>query len=293
MRGAAGMVPPVIAMQSVLPSLGNPTTTHLHYAVGLRDSFPPALRNTARDPLGASALTYALLLSSTPEIHAKQLELLGQSSPAARQETERLLPDVANVAVRARLPLVDLALPALRHFSRSQYEEFSRIIHGLIECDGEVDLFEYVLQKIVLRHLDPQFNGARKPVVQYYSIHALVPECAVLLSALARAGTSDPAQAGIAFLQGAQLLGQQAQIEISLIPEDQSDLPQVDAALNKLSEAGPQIKKSTLNACARTVAADGVIQEMEAELLRAIADALDCPIPPFVQPEEGTAPGDA
>jgi hypothetical protein len=29
-------------------------------------------------------------------------------------------------------------------------------------------------------------------------------------------------------------------------------------------------------------AADGVIQEMEAELLRAIADTLDCPIPPFI-----------
>ena len=28
--------------------------------------------------------------------------------------------------------------------------------------------------------------------------------------------------------------------------------------------------------------ADGVIQEMEAELLRAIADTLDCPIPPFI-----------
>jgi len=40
----------------------------------------------------------------------------------------------------------------------------------------------------------------------------------------------------------------------------------------------PQIKKNVLNACAQTVAADGVIEEMEAELLRAIADTLDCPI---------------
>jgi uncharacterized tellurite resistance protein B-like protein len=39
----------------------------------------------------------------------------------------------------------------------------------------------------------------------------------------------------------------------------------------------------------QTVAADGVIQEGEAELLRAIADALDCPVPPFVQPEQVAA----
>jgi uncharacterized tellurite resistance protein B-like protein len=52
--------------------------------------------------------------------------------------------------------------------------------------------------------------------------------------------------------------------------------------LNRLCQAVPQIKKNVLNACAQTVAADGVIQEMEAELLRAIADTLDCPIPPFI-----------
>jgi hypothetical protein len=60
------------------------------------------------------------------------------------------------------------------------------------------------------------------------------------------------------------------------------DLEQVDAALNRLNLAVPQIKKNVLEACAQTVAADGVIQEMEAELLRAIADALDCPLPPFI-----------
>jgi uncharacterized tellurite resistance protein B-like protein len=59
----------------------------------------------------------------------------------------------------------------------------------------------------------------------------------------------------------------------------------VDAALNRLCQAAPQIKKSLLGACALTVAADGVIQETEAELLRAIADTLDCPMPPFLQSE--------
>ena len=61
-----------------------------------------------------------------------------------------------------------------------------------------------------------------------------------------------------------------------------TELAQVDTALNRLCQAVPQIKKNVLNGCAQTVAADGVIQEMEAELLRAIADTLDCPIPPFI-----------
>ena len=67
-----------------------------------------------------------------------------------------------------------------------------------------------------------------------------------------------------------------------MLPADQSDLSQVDAALNRLTQAVPQIRKNVLSACAQTVAADGVIQEAEAELLRAVADTLDCPMPPFV-----------
>ncbi len=63
----------------------------------------------------------------------------------------------------------------------------------------------------------------------------------------------------------------------------------MDAALERLSQSVPQIKKNLLGACAQTVAADGVIQQGEAELLRAIADALDCPVPPFVQSEEVAA----
>jgi len=57
----------------------------------------------------------------------------------------------------------------------------------------------------------------------------------------------------------------------------------VDKAIGRLSQAAPQIKKNVLNACAMTVANDGVIKETEAELLRAIADSLDCPMPPLLE----------
>jgi hypothetical protein len=52
--------------------------------------------------------------------------------------------------------------------------------------------------------------------------------------------------------------------------------------LNRFNQASPPIKKIVLNACAHTIAADGMIQINEAELLRAIADSLGCPIPPFI-----------
>ena len=67
-----------------------------------------------------------------------------------------------------------------------------------------------------------------------------------------------------------------------LLPQDQCGINQIDAALNRLAQASPLIKKNLLEACIHTIGADGVILEGEAELLRAVADTLDCPMPPFV-----------
>ena len=284
-------IPPVlpVAMAAVMPNLGAPSTAHLRYAVELRNSFPPTLKDAARDAMGASAVVYGLLMSTDTAMRAKQLGLLAQNtSDAVRQETERLLPQIDPVATNAKLPLVDLALPGLRQLSPSQYQQFSKATQALIEADGEIDLFEYVLQKIVRRHLDGQFNGARRSIVQYYALRPLVADCSVLLSALAHVGSEDPAQCEAAFQNGARNLSAYAQAQIVYVSADDCDLQHVDAALDRLNQAAPQIKKATLNACAQVVAADGVIQEMEAELLRAIADALDCPMPPFLQSQAGS-----
>jgi uncharacterized tellurite resistance protein B-like protein len=260
----------------------------LRYAEGLRAAMPASLQAAAQEGLGASTLIYALLLSDEEPVRRKQLEeLAGATSDVVCQETLRIWPEVQAVATHARLPLADLALPGLRHLSPAQFQQFRAAVQKLVESDGEIDLFEYVLQKIVLRHLEPHFLPARRPVVQYYALKPLAPDCAVLLSALAHLGQEEPAKIEFAFRQGAQLLSYAAQVELGLVPAEQCELAQVDTALDRLCLAVPQIKKNVLNACAQTVAADGVLKEMEAELLRAIADTLDCPMPPFVptQPE--------
>ena len=59
-------------------------------------------------------------------------------------------------------------------------------------------------------------------------------------------------------------------------------MDKISVALDRLAVAAPIIKKNLLTACVQVVGADGVIQEAEAELLRAVADTLDCPMPPMV-----------
>jgi len=145
-----------------------------------------------------------------------------------------------------------------------------------------MELFEFVLQKIVLRNLAPQFRGATKPLIQYYAIKPLAPDCSVVLSALANVSSEDAGEIQKAFDAGAPYLRAPDDSDVELFPPAQCGVQQIDAALNRLQLAAPIIKKNVLEACAHVVGADGVILETEAELLRAVADTLDCPMPPLV-----------
>jgi len=275
--------PPVIRPRSVLPNLGNPTPLHLKYAEQLRASLPDSVKAAAREPLDAVALIYAMLLSPEEATRTTQLaELAKRVEPPIREKTAALFPDVSSAAAHAHLPMVNLALGTLRHLTADQFNQFSQTLQWLVGSDGKVELFEYVLQKIVLHHLAPQFGKARPPTVQYYTLKPLVPDCAVVLSALANVGSSDAAGIQKAFVQGAPYLRAPDDGELNLLPRELCGVNQIDAALNRLAQAVPIIKKNLLEACIHTVGADGVILESEAELLRAVADTLDCPMPPFV-----------
>ena len=280
--GDAGFATNAVLMGAVLPSLGKPTSLHLRYAEELRNSFSGKVQSAAREPLDATALIYAMLLSPDDFLRAKQLtELARRAAPGMGDETAALWPEVAPIAARARLPLVNLALPALRHLRPDEFEQFSQTLQWLVESDGQIEIFEFVLQKIVRRHLASQQGEIRPASIQYYALTPLVPDCSVVLSALANVSSSNSGDIEKTFQAGAPHLRAKAG-DVQLLPREKAGLEQLDTALDRLALAAPQIKKNLIDACAHVVGADGLIQEREAELLRAIADTLDCPIPPFV-----------
>jgi len=275
--------PPVIRSHSVLPNLGNPTPLHLKYAEQMRDSLPDSVKAAAREPLDSVALIYSLLLSPDESQRTTQLaELAKRTDPAISQKIAALFPDVSQAAAHAHLPMVNLALGTLRHLTAEQYAQFSQTLEWLIGSDGKIELFEFVLQKIITHHLAPQFDQTPRAVVQFYSIKPLVPDCAVLLSALANVSSGDAGEIKRAFEVGAPYLRAPDDGDLVLLPREQCGVDQIDTALNRMAQAAPLIKKNLIEACIHTVGADGVILEAEAELLRAIADTLDCPMPPFV-----------
>lgn len=261
---------------------GRFTPKHLAYAAEIRAALPDVLVTAARDSLGAISLIYAMLLSADWATRVAQIEQLKSScEPGILAEIEKISGQLSAMPSEVRLPLLFLCIPTLRGLSPSQYANFKVNIEKIIQTDGVVDVLEFAWQKLLLRHLEPHFTKEATRMIQYYAWQPLLGDAAILLSALAYAGHETPTEAATAFDIGWEQL--RAADRWALLSPEDAGVAQLDPALDRLTKASPFIKKSMLNACACTVAADDKVCPREAELLRAIADVLDCPIPPFIE----------
>ncbi|MCL4180246.1 MAG: M48 family metallopeptidase [Verrucomicrobia bacterium] len=278
LRGAAATV----AVSGVLAQAGQPTIDHLAYARALVAGLPRELREATDEPMAATALVYALMLSGEPERREAQMELLGKlGMEPVLFEVRRLMGQVESIGAPVRLPVIELCLPALRRMSPGQFAEFERAIGELVTADGQIEIHEYALRHMVRRHLEPQFRAVRRPVVQYYVMKPLLPDLVSVLSVLAHAGHETPETVTAAFAVGMREVETRG-MELRPTELAHANLAELDAALGRMVEAAPTVKRQLLRACAATVSADGRLETREAELLRAIADALDCPVPPFL-----------
>jgi hypothetical protein len=266
----------------VVARVGAPGPEHLAYTASLLAAVPSEWTQAVRDPMGAQAVVIALLLDTqNPAVREQQSQLLSaQSAPAVGREALRLGALAGRLDPAVRLPVADMALATLRYLSRSQYAEFRRLIFQLTTADNRIGLLEYVVLRMMIRNLDPLFGLAKRPSVKHTAFAPVTPQCVVLLSALAWSGNEDPAAAAAAFGQGLSELGIGA--EQRLTSKDACALEKMDVALDALVATAPPLKQRLLSACVACVSADGRVTIAEAELLRAVADALECPIPPFL-----------
>lgn len=270
--------------------IGHPTAAHLSYARNLLDRLPRKVLDAAHAPYGARALIYALLLHRNSDSrHAQLSRLSSHADVPVYQETLVLAPFVDRLAPAARLPLIDITIPTLSLLSSKQYSLFKTNILALIQADKTTELFEWMLQRVLLRHLEPTFRPVKKPIVRYHSLKPLGEHCSALLSGLAHQGNTSPEQAQSAFERGVRHLNVPG---LRLRPYDRSSLPVIDYSLDVLAQASPPEKRKILQACTGCILGDKQITVQEAELLRAIADSLGCPMPPLLagQPAQDTAP---
>ncbi len=282
---AAPIAPPPIlqpaAAVAAMAAVGTLTPDQIDNAQALLANVPPDLREAARDPNTAPAVLYVLLLSEQADVRRQQSQIVADRAGAeAAAAVARLHASADALAEAQRLPVLQLALPAIRQLAPAALDAFLHTLDELVHADTQVSAFEFALQKLVSRTL----QLGRTPhaaVAQYHSLHAVADDISVVLSALAHAATATPALAPTAFQAGALHL-RLIEGRLRFLAGESADLARLDGALDKLALASLPIKERVLRAAAEVVGADGRLLITEAELLRAIAAALDCPMPPIL-----------
>lgn len=278
--GSVHQRPPTPSPAALVASIGTLTPEHIASAESLLAGVPDRVRRAARSPAEAPVLLYGLLLDGSEPLRAQQRALIASRAGGdALHVLAEIEPGLRALGPQHRLPLVQLALPAMRQVPPAALSTVLGLLDDLVLADGRVSTFEFALQKLLTRTL----ALGRTPtsgVVQIYSFNAVASEIGIVLSAVAHAAGNSDLTPADAFAAGAEEL-KLLQGRLQLLPAEQCDVVKLDTALEKLATASGPIKQRTLLAAAYVAGADGQLLVAESELVRAISAALDCPMPTF------------
>lgn len=270
----------VVIASQVLDSAGQTSQEQLDYAVALVNDIPELIYHAVHEPYGARAVIYALVLDKSSEIRERQMQQLrGFDDVGIHELTSKLLEPVQNLDIRFRLPLIDMALPSLRQLSPAQYALFRKNLLFLMHADQRIELFEWAMQKILFHHLDQEFGRPGKRQVKFGNLLAVKAELEILISMLIHACVRDQSQIKSAFAAAEKQL---AIYNLTLLSRKQISVDNLSAAVDRLAMLKPLIKPRLLKACLAIITLDKEYSASEMELMRAIADVLDCPLPPYV-----------
>ncbi|HJY76912.1 MAG TPA: M48 family metalloprotease [Burkholderiales bacterium] len=246
------------APAEVVASVGRPTPEHVDFSRRLLESLPPRLRQALR---------------SAPEAERVLFALGGFSEPAG--ELSAL---VESVAPQQVLTLAELALPAVKAQPQPQRDRFLAEYAARVERDGRVTLHEFVLLTLLRQRLR-EGAGAAIPT-RYQKVEEIADDARALLTLVARVSGDT---SGNAFAAGARVLGLGGD---ALAAGEKLTSASVSASLERLRLLAPFAKPALLRACVEIVMADGRLRLAEAEILRAIAATLDCPVPPVLAAQD-------
>lgn len=264
---------------NAIDQIGKPKPETINHARALLAELSLVIKEAAREPYGARAVIYSLVLDPGQVVRGRQLAHLQQYADAdVLMLTHKLLPEMDRLDVKFRLPIIDIAIPALKQLSLDQYQVFRKNMVKLIEMDSRVDLLEWSLQKILFNHLDGQFFKLARSKIPYSHTGQLKQEIGLILSVLAYASHQEQNAIEESFSRATKTL------EISnlqLVLKNEISLSDLDRALVKLETVKPMVKQQLLKACVESVIHDQKVYPVEIELLRAFSDVLGCPMPPI------------
>jgi len=273
---------PAMSVQSVVESIGKPDAAQVEYARKLRASIPDNLSTAVHSVNLSLLLTIALILNRDEQHLEDQIHVVEREFGTADAELVRdYYAEVSKLGAEYRLPLLEMAFPALKQREESALLELASFTARLAKIDHDIDLYEFCFGRILRRNLLAAVNPSNTESHPFHRRLKIAQAAAYVLMMVAQKGHED-ADAELAALNaGKAVLGQ-------LIAGAQIDLQQrisidiLDGSLNVLLALHGDERRNIVLAICETAAYDGRIEVAERELIRVVCASLDCPLPPIL-----------
>ncbi|UQA54156.1 M48 family metallopeptidase [Vibrio sp. ED002] len=234
----------------------------------LISQLPQGLVDIAREPYSSRFIALLLIFDGSDV----QREMIKGHIPLVSHA--KLLPWLDyDLPLHLRLPLLELALPALKSISEGQKSRLCQVLRELSQTDNQYSLGEWCVINLLEKQLIAPFGSTR----QNKTFKQLKESVHWLLRELAWVTHSEHEGAQRAFNASLKSLGF---AETTLV-EPNNDWRLSRAALELLLQLKPLQRRQFVKACRLAIESDGKITVAEGELYRVIACFLEVPEPPL------------
>jgi len=231
----------------------------------------------------ARAAVLALLLSGTAATRRQQCaDITHRFDAHAAQSAAEYAAWLDTAHAALRLPLLDIALSTLAELPAGARSYLCDTCGALLQRETEIPLPGNIFCSLIARALRPQKENRRAAK----SPATLRLDAAHLLAWLALAGHGDDWPAARQAWHAARSAlppGLALQWPFAESGNEKPPQPapqQLHQVLQHLAATRATFRKQLMDACTRAILHDGHISALEAALLRAVCQALDCPLPP-------------
>ena len=262
---------------NIVDQIGSPDFSRILMAAALAASIPEEISRAAHSGEWATEVLFFCLMDKEAEVREQQLLSIARHMGNDSETRVRgLLSAVPDLAREQRLPLLEIAFPELKRRPPDYVGDVLSTIKELNEADGHVDVFEYLLAKIIAQHVWESVNPQKVRMSGKKSLHQVRDKALDVIAVLAHHGHENADGVQAAYEVGASALFAQSSAAMPVF-EDWSHA--LDSALPELDKLKPADKEVLVKALIATVMSDNRIAVAEMELLRVVCALIHVPLP--------------
>ncbi len=262
---------------NLVDQIGHPDFSRILMAAALAASIPEEISQAAHSNQWATEVLFYCLMDRDDEIREQQLLFVAQNMGSDSEARVRgLLSAAPDLAREQRLPLLEISIPELKRRPPDHVSKVLATVKLLNEADGQTDVFEYLMAKIIAQHLWESINPQQVKLSGKGSLNKVVDKALEVIAVLALHGNESTVTVESAYWAGSAVLLSDTKVPMPAI-EDWCEV--MDSALPALDQLKPADKEKLVKALIATVMADNKVVVTEMELLRVVCSVIHVPLP--------------